>query len=143
MTDAADASGPEPGADAALGAGARRDRRTGQIALMIVFVLALMAIPTIVFVLVIGPSGGTVSYTIPAGTGARVAAGEKVDIMPTTIRLKVGEHLVIHNQDSRSYVVGPIAVRPLETVDHRFDAPGTFVGECALGSTDQLTVVVT
>ena len=131
MTDAADASGPEPGADAALGAGARRDRRTGQIALMIVFVL------------VIGPSGGTVSYTIPAGTGARLAAGEKVDIMPTTIRLKVGEHLVIHNQDSRSYVVGPIAVRPLETVDHRFDAPGTFVGECALGSTDQLTVVVT
>jgi hypothetical protein len=112
-------------------------------AVVAIVALTLVSLMALVALLVVSQDDSTVTYTIPAGTGARIAAGEKVEIMPSTIELEVGDHLVIHNQDSQSYIVGPLAVRPLETVDHRFDTPGRFIGACALGSEDQLTVVVT
>jgi hypothetical protein len=134
MTDSAPTTPPTPPA---------AGRGIAPAAVLTIVVLTLVILMVLVALVVVSQDDATRSYTIPAGTGARIAAGEEVDIMPSTIELEVGDHLVIHNEDSESYIVGPLAVRPLETVDHRFDAPGRFVGACALGSEDVLTVVVT
>lgn len=133
----------EPVSDEEVPGPTETDRGSHPAVLVASVALAVVAVLAIVALLVVSQDDSTVTYTIPAGTGARIASGERVDIMPSTIELKVGDHLVIRNQDSQSYIVGPLAVRPMETVDHHFDAPGRFVGACALGSEDQLTVVVT
>ena len=83
------------------------------------------------------------SYTVPAGTGDRINKGEKVSIMPSDLRLKVGDHLVIRNEDVRVQTVGLFTVRPGETVDTPFPKPGVFKGACTMSSDGQIVITVT
>ena len=45
-------------------------------------------------------------YVIPVGTGERIDAGERIDILPAELQVTVGESIRITNDDSR----GSIAV---------------------------------
>lgn len=82
------------------------------------------------------------SYTIPAGTGARLARGEKVEILPQRIDAQVGEVIRIVNDDERGYLLGPFYVGPGETLTQRFTAPGTFRGECVVHPSGELLLRV-
>jgi len=71
-------------------------------------------------------------YVIPDGTADRLAQGEVVEIMPSTLTVRVGEVLVIRNQDRVGQQVGPFWVGAGETLTQRFSRPGRLEGACVL-----------
>jgi plastocyanin len=71
-------------------------------------------------------------FVIPAGTGERLLAGEGVEVLPATLRARVGEVLRIVNQDEQGHLIGAFYVRAGETLVQRFTAAGTFEGECSV-----------
>ena len=129
MTSEDHADHPEPGSNR-------------QIGLVVLLAVGIVVIPTVLALVFLGRADSTQTFTIPAGTGARIAAGEPVRVMPKEIKVHVGDHVVIDNQDDRSYVVGPLAVRPNERLDHRFDAAGVYVGACSLQPEGEIRITV-
>lgn len=81
-------------------------------------------------------------FTIDAGTGARIDAGEVVELMPTEVRLSVDDTLVIENDDDRDFMVGPYLVRAGETVEQTYRSPQVLVGECSLSGSGEIRIVV-
>ena len=45
-------------------------------------------------------------YIIPLGAGAKIEAGESINIIPAELMVRVGESLRIINDDDRGHVVG-------------------------------------
>jgi hypothetical protein len=113
----------------------------------------LLAAVAIVAVMVIGGavaallnSGGdgeTLTFVVPEGTAERGYLGETVDIMPSEVQLRVGDTLVVRNDDTQTATVGPFTVRPGETLEQRFQRPQTLIGECTLSGTGEIKIVVT
>jgi hypothetical protein len=83
------------------------------------------------------------TYTIEPGTGDRLDAGEQVELMPTEVRLSVGDTLVIRNDDTRDFMVGPYQVRAGEIIEQTFHRPQVLIGECSLSGTGEIRIVVT
>jgi hypothetical protein len=83
------------------------------------------------------------SFTIPAGTGEAIDRGESVDILPQELDVRVGEVLELINHDSRGHLVGPFFVGKGETLRQRFNAPGTFIGECSVHDSGEIILTVT
>ena len=67
---------------------------------------------------------GPLTITIPAGTAARLAAGEAVTVAPSTVSLAAGDRVVVANQDTVSHLVGQYLIDPGETAVIRFERPG-------------------
>jgi hypothetical protein len=89
------------------------------------------------------PAGGVEHrFVIAPGTGARLDAGEQVEIIPAELDLVRGDRLVLVNDDDRVHVVGPFTVRPRETLDHRFDEPGRFRGICTVHPSGEVLITV-
>jgi plastocyanin len=84
-----------------------------------------------------------ISYSIPAGTGVRLDAGEEIELVPAVIEAKVGQVIELVNDDDRSYLIGPFFVGPRETVTQQFSSPGEFEGVCAVHPSGTVKVVVT
>jgi plastocyanin len=82
------------------------------------------------------------SYTIPAGTGEAIDRGDSVDILPRELDVRVGEVLELINLDSRGHLVGPFFVGKGETLRQRFNAPGTFIGECSVHDSGEIVLTV-
>lgn len=123
-----------------------RPRLLGPVLMVLAVVVLVLPVVGLFFVL----RGNNVeskptiySYTVPAGTGDRINKGETVSIMPSDLRLKVGDHLVIRNEDVRVQTVGLFTVRPGETVDTPFPKPGVFKGACTMSSDGQIVITVT
>lgn len=53
---------------------------------------------------------GSVEIIIPAGTAARIAAGEDALSLPPKMTFVVGDLLIVRNQDSVSHQLGPVWV---------------------------------
>lgn len=81
-------------------------------------------------------------YVIPYGTFDRIAGGQKIVILPNELRARVGEVIRIRNEDRRGHMLGPFYVGPGETLTQMFTAPGTFVGECTVDPSGQMTLIV-
>lgn len=81
-------------------------------------------------------------YEIPAGTGARIDAGEPVAIVPSELHLEQGDSLTIDNGDDRLHEIGVFSVRSGETISYTFPNKGTFVGACTLHSGGGVTIYV-
>lgn len=77
---------------------------------------------------------------IPAGTAARVAAGEEVDLLPSSYRLRVSDRLVVVNEDVVAHQVGPFRVEPGTTFTRRFSETATYDGFCSLHPAGGLTL---
>lgn len=92
---------------------------------------------------VVQPTGTVLNFLIPAGTAGRIARGEFVDVIPTMIYARVGDEIVIENQDTFAHVVGPFSLRPGERVRHMWSEAGTIEGECSTHLSDRVTIVVT
>ena len=83
------------------------------------------------------------SFTIPAGSGDAIDRGESLDLLPQELDVTVGEVLELVNLDDRGHLVGPFFVGKGETVRQRFNAPGTYVGECSVHESGEIVLTVT
>jgi hypothetical protein len=81
-------------------------------------------------------------YTVPVGTVARIEAGAKIYIFPRSLAVRVGDQLVIHNDDTRVVEVGPYTVDRNATLAQTFNQPGTIVGICTIHPSGRVTINV-
>jgi hypothetical protein len=86
--------------------------------------------------------GATLHYVIPAGTGARLDAGEEVEILPASLTVRVGDVIRIDNLDDRTHAVGPFSVGSGQSLTQRFSSPGTLEGVCSVHPDGRLRLVV-
>lgn len=79
---------------------------------------------------------------VPAGTMDRLNAGEDVDVMPRRLELRVGDTLLIRNDDKWPHDVGPYRVGANTELKLKYQAPGEFEGECPLSEGDRYEIIV-
>lgn len=90
------------------------------------------------------PGPRTYTFTIPMGTAARIQDGENVDdVLPSSLGLRVGDRLVVINQDEAFHIYGPLGARSGETIQYEFLEPGNFQGICTTSSDRTVTINVT
>lgn len=82
-------------------------------------------------------------YTIPAGTGARLDDGQRFEILPEELDVRVGETIEIINDDERGHVIGVFYVGPNETLRQTFTDTGTLIGECSIHPSGSFALTVT
>ena len=83
-------------------------------------------------------------FEIPKGTWARRMAGNKVEILPSTIRLTLGVHdvLLLRNLDDVPQVFGPTIIMPGQSFRLPFEVASTYSFACTAHASGQMNVVV-
>jgi hypothetical protein len=83
-------------------------------------------------------------FEIPKGTWARRMAGDKVEVLPATIRLTLGVHdvLLLHNLDDVPQVFGPTVIMPGQSFRLPFEVASTYGFACTAHASGQMNVVV-
>ncbi|SDE65782.1 hypothetical protein SAMN05428966_109334 [Massilia sp. PDC64] len=83
-------------------------------------------------------------FEIPAGTYARRAAGDKVEVLPTAIRLTLGvkDILVLKNLDNVPQTFGPVLIMPGQSFRMPFGVAGDVQFECTAHASGQMRIVV-
>jgi hypothetical protein len=83
-------------------------------------------------------------FEIPAGTYARRMAGDKVEILPDTIRLTLGlnDVLLLRNLDDVPQVFGPALIMPGQSFRLPFEQASTYGFACSAHASGQMSVVV-
>ena len=83
-------------------------------------------------------------FEIPAGTYARRAAGDKVEVLPTSIRLTLGvkDILVLKNRDNVPQTFGPVLIMPGQSFRMPFGVAGDVQFECTAHASGQMRIVV-
>jgi plastocyanin len=79
---------------------------------------------------------------IPAGSGARIDAGEQLDILPGELVVRVGESIRIVNHDDRGHIVGIFYVGAGETLIQTFTTAGELSGDCSVHPSGRFTLKV-
>ncbi len=83
-------------------------------------------------------------FEIPKGTWARRMAGDKVEILPSQIRLTLGvrDVLMLRNLDDVPQVFGPTVMMPGQSFRLPFEVASTYSFACTAHASGQLTIVV-
>lgn len=83
-------------------------------------------------------------FDIPRGTYARRAAGEKIEILPHTIRLTLGvkDVLLLKNSDTAPHIFGPTLIMPGQSFSLPFARAATYSFMCTAHANGQLSVIV-
>jgi hypothetical protein len=83
-------------------------------------------------------------FEIPQGTWARRMAGDKVEILPATIRLTLGinDVLLLRNADDVPQAFGPALVMPGQSFRLPFATASSYSFACSAHANGQLTVLV-
>lgn len=81
-------------------------------------------------------------FEIPPGTSARRLAGEDLEILPQTIRLRVNDVLVLKNLDKAPHIFGPTLIMPGQTFRLPFTQASTYSFLCTAHADGNLNVVV-
>ena len=83
-------------------------------------------------------------FEIPKGTWARRMAGNKEEILPSTIRLTLGVHdvLLLRNLDDVPQVFGPTLIMPGQEFRLPFEVASTYGFACTAHASGQMNVVV-
>lgn len=83
-------------------------------------------------------------FEIPKGTWARRMAGDKVEILPSEIRLVVGmrDVLLLRNRDEVPQIFGPTLIMPDQSFRLPFDVASVYLFACTAHASGQMTVVV-
>ena len=81
---------------------------------------------------------------IPKGTWARRMAGDKVDILPSEIRLTLGvkDVLVLVNNDDVPQIFGPVLMMPGQSFKLPFAVASSYQFVCTAHASGQMTVIV-
>jgi hypothetical protein len=85
-----------------------------------------------------------VLFEIPAGTWARRMAGDKIEILPRTIRLTLGlqDVLVLRNLDDVPQVFGPTLMMPGQGFSLPFAKASEYQFNCTAHASGQMTIIV-
>jgi len=86
-------------------------------------------------------SGVVHEFVIPQGAAEKVS-GEKTEILPRVLELKVGDRLRVTNNDTVGHTVGPYYLAPGQTLDQTFYEPTVLEGFCSLHPESSVTIVV-
>lgn len=83
-------------------------------------------------------------FEIPKGTYARRMAGNKVEILPSRIRLTVGldDVLLLRNLDDVPQVFGPTVLMPGQSFRLPFERAAEYQFACTAHASGQMTIVV-
>ena len=83
-------------------------------------------------------------FEIPKGTWARRMAGDKVDILPSTVRLTLGvrDVLLLRNSDTVPQIFGPVLIMPGQDFRLPFETVSENQFSCTAHASGQMTVVV-
>lgn len=83
-------------------------------------------------------------FEIPKGTWARRMHGDKVEILPSQIRLALGAHdvLLLRNLDDVPQVFGPTVIMPGQSFRLPFDVASTYSFACTAHVSGQMNIVV-
>src|ERR1700760_4335802 len=83
-------------------------------------------------------------FAIPKGTWARRMAGNKVEILPSHIRLTLGvrDILVLRNQDDVPQIFGPTLMMPGQSFRLPFERAAEYTFACTAHASGQMTIVV-
>jgi hypothetical protein len=92
----------------------------------------------------IEPASHDELFEIPHGTWARRMAGDKVEILPSTIRLTLGANdvLFLRNLDDVPQVFGPTLIMPGQSFRLPFEVASTYTFACTAHASGQLNVIV-
>ena len=83
-------------------------------------------------------------FEIPAGTWARRMAGDKIEILPDTIRLTLGVNdvLLLRNLDDVPQVFGPALIMPGQSFRLPFEQASTYSFACTAHASGKMNVIV-
>lgn len=83
-------------------------------------------------------------FEIPKGTWARRMSGDKVEILPSRIRLTLGLHdvLLLRNLDDVPQVFGPTVMMPGQSFRLPFEVASSYSFACTAHVSGQMTIVV-
>lgn len=83
-------------------------------------------------------------FEIPRGTFARRMAGDKVEILPDTIRLTLGirDVLLLRNLDDVPQVFGPALIMPGQSFRLPFEVASTYSFACTAHAKGAMSVIV-
>jgi hypothetical protein len=83
-------------------------------------------------------------FEIPKGTWARRMAGDKVEILPNRVRLRLGikDVLVLKNRDDVPQVFGPVLMMPGQSFRLPFEMASIYRFACTAHASGQMTVTV-
>ena len=120
-----------------------RAKRTGALAAPAVVGVAVTAAAWAAFTPITVASRDEL-FAIPQGTWARRMAGDKVEILPATIRLTLGlnDVLLLRNLDDVPQVFGPALIMPGQSFRLPFEVASTYSFACTAHASGQLQVVV-
>ena len=92
----------------------------------------------------IAPASRDELFEIPPGTWARRMAGEKVEILPDTIRLTLGinDVLLLRNLDEVPQVFGPALIMPGQSFRLPFEVASTYSFACTAHAKGAMSVIV-
>ena len=138
MTPALPVTLPTESARASLARPHRRRRLAATLALLALAAIAWAAFAPIV------PDTRDELFEIPFGTWARRMAGEKVEILPTTITLTLGlnDVLLLRNADEVPQTFGPALIMPVQSFRLPFAVASTYGFACSAHASGQLAVIV-
>ncbi|HEX9473256.1 MAG TPA: hypothetical protein VF931_03660 [Steroidobacteraceae bacterium] len=85
-----------------------------------------------------------VLFAIPQGTWARRMAGNKIEILPSRIRLTLGlrDILVLKNLDDVPQVFGPTLMMPGQSFRLPFAVASDYQFACTAHASGQMTIIV-
>jgi hypothetical protein len=85
-----------------------------------------------------------VIFEIPKGTWARRMAGNKIEILPSKIRLTLGlkDILVLKNMDDVPQIFGPTLMMPGQSFRLPFAVASDYQFACTAHASGQMTVIV-
>src|SRR5438270_662487 len=83
-------------------------------------------------------------FEIPKGTWARRMAGNKVEILPSEIRLTLGvkDILVLRNLDTVPQIFGPVLIMPGQSFKLPFDLASDYQFQCTAHASGQMSIIV-
>jgi hypothetical protein len=83
-------------------------------------------------------------FEIPRGTWARRMHGEKIEILPHTIRLTLGlnDVLLLRNKDDVPHIFGPTLIMPGQSFSLPFAQASTYTFVCTAHANGQLNIIV-
>jgi hypothetical protein len=112
-------------------------------AMALVFVLLAGALGVLGLTPIHAPSHDQL-FEIPKGTWARRMAGNRVEILPSELRLTIGvrDILVLHNLDEVPQQFGPILLMPGQTFRMPFSMPASYQFACTAHLSGQMSIIV-
>lgn len=83
-------------------------------------------------------------FEIPAGTYARRMAGDRVEVLPDTLRLTLGvrDVLLLRNLDAVPQVFGPALIMPGQSFRLPFEVASTYSFACTAHASGAMNVIV-